>query len=233
MADLRLAAGLLAYLLAFFAAGLGLSRLVHSAINFFSPEGSLVFGLGFALLVALLTALFQRLEGRPVVLGPVRGPWAAPALASGAMLGAFAYAVVVLVQWALGYVVVGGMQAGRGPRDVFLASFARNSGVAFGEELAFRGQILGRLRERVGFGVAAALSSLLYAASHFRVDGFGPAAFVGLTFLGLLLAGLVHRTGALWASIGFHAAWNITQSGVFGLSMLDRYGHGTGLLAVE
>jgi len=62
MADLRLAAGLLAYLLAFLAAG-ELPQLLHPAINFFSPEGSLVFGLGFALLVASpLIHVFARHE---------------------------------------------------------------------------------------------------------------------------------------------------------------------------
>jgi hypothetical protein len=60
---------------------------------------------------------------------------------------------------------------------MFLASLARNPGIAFGEELAFRGQILGRLSERVSFGMAAVLSSLLYAGSHFGVKGFSPAAF--------------------------------------------------------
>jgi hypothetical protein len=65
------------------------------------------------------------------------------------------------------------------------------------------------------------------------VSGFGPAAFVGLTLLGLLLAFLRRRTGSLWVPIGFHAAWNIVQGGVFGLSMLDRSRHGMGLIAVE
>ncbi len=98
MADLRLAAGLLAYVPAFLAVALGLSRLVHSAIDFFSSEGSLVFGLAFAFLVATLTAFFRRLEGRPVSSELVRGRWTAPALASCAMLGALAYVVVVLTQ---------------------------------------------------------------------------------------------------------------------------------------
>jgi CAAX protease family protein len=233
MADLQLAASVFTYTLAFLAAALGLSQIVHSAMNFFSPEGSLTYGLTFALLVAALTALFRRLEKRPSALGLARGFGSVPALASGATLGAFAFALVVLVQWTFGYVVVEGIQTGLGPRNVFLASLARDPGIGFAEELAFRGQILGRLRERAGFGVAAVLSSLLFAGCHFRVTGFGPAAFVGLILMGLLLAGLVHRTGALWASIGFHAAWNFTQGGVFGLAMLDRYGRGRGVVALE
>jgi membrane protease YdiL (CAAX protease family) len=233
MADLQLAASVLTYALAFLVAAFGLSRIVHSAMNFFSPEGSLAYGLIFALVVAALTALFRRLEKRPSALGLARGVGSASALASGAMLGAFAFALVVLLQWTFGHVVVHGIQTGLRPTNVLLASLAREPGVGFAEELAFRGQILSRLRERAGFGVAAALSSLLFAGCHFRVTGFGPAAFVGLLLLGLLLACLVQRTGALWASIGFHAAWNFTQGGVFGLAILDRYGRGGGVVALE
>jgi hypothetical protein len=149
----------------------------------------------------------------------------------GATLGVLAYVLVVLIQWALGYVVFGGMQADSA-LGMFLASLARNPGIGFGEELAFRGHVLSRLSDRAGFGFAALVSSLLYAGCHYDVRGFGAAGFVGLTLLGLVLAGHVRRTGALWASIGFHAAWNITQGGVFGLSMLQN-GRGRGLLALE
>jgi membrane protease YdiL (CAAX protease family) len=231
--DLRLAASVILYVLAFLVIALGPSRLVHSTLNFFSPQGSLVYGLAFSFLVATLTALFRRLERLPHPLGLTGRLWSARALGAGMVLGAFACAMVVFVQWAFGYVVVGGLQTGRGPGSVFLASLARNPGIAFGEELAFRGQILGRLSERVGFQAAAVLSSLLYAGCHFRVNGFGPAAFVGLVFLGLLLAGFVKRTGGLWVSIGFHSTWNITQSGVFGLSMLDGGRHGKALVALQ
>ncbi|PYQ17896.1 MAG: hypothetical protein DMF79_16380 [Acidobacteria bacterium] len=62
-------------------------------------------------------------------------------LASGAMLGVLVYAVVVLTQWALGYVVLGGVQTGSAPRSVFLGSLAHNPGIGFGEELAFRGPL--------------------------------------------------------------------------------------------
>jgi hypothetical protein len=65
MADVQLAASVLTYTLAFLAVALGLSQLVHSAMNLFSPEGSLVYSLTFALLVATLTALFRRLEKHP------------------------------------------------------------------------------------------------------------------------------------------------------------------------
>ncbi|HEY5906609.1 MAG TPA: type II CAAX endopeptidase family protein [Vicinamibacteria bacterium] len=229
--DLRLATSILAYLLAFLALTNGLAERVHSAVSFFSPVGSLVFGLVFALVVAALTALFRWLEGRPVGAGLVPGRGKAPAFALGATLGALAYVLVVLIQWALGYVVFGGMQADSA-LSMFLASLARNPGLGFGEELAFRGHILSRLCDRAGFRFAALVSSLLYAGCHYAVWGFGAAAFVGLTLLGLVLAGLVRRTGALWASIGFHAAWNITQGGVFGLSMLQA-GRGRGLLALE
>jgi membrane protease YdiL (CAAX protease family) len=164
----------------------------------------------------------------------MRGSWTAPsALVLGLLLGATLYGVVVLLQWALGFLSFPGMHPNHPWRlSLFLASLARNPGVAFGEELAFRGQVLGRLSERVGFGAAAGVSSLIYAGFHYGGSGFGPAGFVGLALLGLLLAGLVRRTGALWASMGFHASWNIVQGGVFGLSMVDALGQCHGLVCV-
>jgi len=233
MADLRLVAGVLTYLLVLDAVTFGMADLVHATLNFFSPQGALVYGFGVALLTATLTALFRMLEMHPHSVGLTRTLRAAPEFTLGGVLGAAAYTVVVGVQWALGFVVVEGLQTDGGAVRLFVASLARNPGNAFAEELAYRGQVLNRLAERVGFKVAAVVSSLLYAGSHFRVSGFGPAAFVGLTLLGLLLAFLRRRTGSLWVPIGFHAAWNIVQGGVFGLSMLDRSRHGMGLIAVE
>jgi membrane protease YdiL (CAAX protease family) len=232
MADLRLAGSLIVYVLCLWGLVDDVGRRVHWRLGFFTPEGSLLFGLGSALSAALLTVLFRRLERRPLAAGLASGSWAAPsALAWGLLLGATMYGVVVLLQWGLGFLSFGGIRPSR--LSLFLASLARNPGVAFGEELAFRGQILGRLSERVGFGAAAGLSSLLYAGFHYGGSGFGPAGFVGLALLGLLLAGLVRRTGALWASMGFHASWNFVQGGVFGLSMIDAAGQGHGLVAVE
>jgi membrane protease YdiL (CAAX protease family) len=232
MADLRLAGSLIAYVLCLWGLVDDVGRRVHWRLGFFTPEGSLLFGLGSALSAALLTVLFRRLERRPLAAGLASGSWAAPsALAWGLLLGATMYGVVVLLQWGLGFLSFGGIRPSR--LSLFLASLARNPGVAFGEELAFRGQVLGRLSERVGFAAAAGLSSLLYAGFHYGGSGFGPAGFVGLALLGLLLAGLVRRTGALWASMGFHASWNFVQGGVFGLSMIDAAGQGHGLVAVE
>jgi membrane protease YdiL (CAAX protease family) len=235
MANLRLAGSLIAYTLCFSGLLDSVGRRVHWTLGFFTPEGSLLFGLGSALSAALLTVLFRLLERRQLAAGLASGFWAATtALAWGLLLGATLYGVVVLLEWAIGFLSFGGIRPHDPSRlSLFLASLARNPGVAFGEELAFRGQVLGRLSERVGFGAAAGLSSLLYAGFHYGGSGFGPAGFVGLSLLGLLLAGLVRRTGALWASMGFHASWNFVQGGVFGLSMVDAAGQGHGLVAVE
>lgn len=233
MAVLRLTASVIAYVLSFLAVAFGSTDLVLGlGLDWFAPEGSLVFSLTLVPLTVCVTALFRRLEARPwaaLQLGPI----AARSFVAGLALGVAACLAVVLAQWALGCVRVEGIRPGPAPWRALEASVIRNLGIGFAEELAFRGHVLERLSARVGFGLAAPVSSLLFAAGHFRVGGFGLAALLGLTLLGLLLAGLVRKTGALWASTGFHAAWNIAWSGVFGLSMLDAKGRGRGLLAVQ
>ena len=102
------------------------------------------------------------------------------------------------------------------------------------EETLFRGVFFGRLRQSRSFGVAAVVSSLVYASVHFVrapddvvhesinfVTGFVMVsqAFSGLTvlsdiwdsFLALFLLGIlfcvIRQRFGLWACIALHSAW--------------------------
>ena len=70
------------------------------------------------------------------------------------------------------------------------------------EELFFRGYLLG-VFSRYGRAQAAAATALLFALAH----GANPA---GQAAFGLLLAGLVLRTGSLLAGLLVHASYNLT-----------------------
>lgn len=74
---------------------------------------------------------------------------------------------------------------------------------ALGEELLFRGVILGGLRRTFPDRAAIAVSAAMFATIH-----LSPVAFVHTGALGLLFGWLVVRTGSLWPSILVHAAWN-------------------------
>jgi hypothetical protein len=101
------------------------------------------------------------------------------------------------------------------------------------EELLFRGALFGLLRQALDWPLALLLSSVIYALAHFLqgADMPGPVtwksglellplmcrnltdfhllipAFLNLTIVGCALALACQRTGALYCSIGLHAAW--------------------------
>ncbi len=72
------------------------------------------------------------------------------------------------------------------------------------EEMYFRGVVYGGLRERWGPRWALAVSSVLFAAVHFRVIGF-LSVLVG----GLIAAFLYERTRSLLPPIMVHAIHNV------------------------
>lgn len=73
----------------------------------------------------------------------------------------------------------------------------------FTEEIMFRGLLFGWLRNKFGSTKAVIISSLLFAAWHFDLNGF-----VQYFALGLVLASVYNRTRNLWISILIHALWN-------------------------
>lgn len=77
----------------------------------------------------------------------------------------------------------------------------------FGEELYFRGLIYRWLRDQWSPAIAAPLSALLFAATHF----YYPLPQMLLVVLfGLVLAIAYERSGSLWVSVGIHATQNTT-----------------------
>ncbi|MCL5035806.1 MAG: CPBP family intramembrane metalloprotease [Chloroflexi bacterium] len=81
-------------------------------------------------------------------------------------------------------------------------------GIAFGEELLFRGFFLGVFSRRWGLTGGVLASSFLFALAHI----FSPGAvvnkiilFTGLVILGSLLCIAFIRTGILWLSVGIHS----------------------------
>ena len=84
------------------------------------------------------------------------------------------------------------------------------------EELIFRGAI--SICPRVfGMWWALGLSSALFGAWHLVIPGADLLAVLGVMFAGgIPMTALYMVTGRLWASIGYHMAWNFTEAYVFG-----------------
>jgi membrane protease YdiL (CAAX protease family) len=95
--------------------------------------------------------------------------------------------------------------------------------VAFNEELLFRGYAFFRLREGPGAVTALAVTSVLFAAVHWRNPGMAGAtrvwACVNIALAGILLGLAAWRTQSLALPIGLHLGWNWTQGSVLGFGV--------------
>jgi len=121
--------------------------------------------------------------------------------------------------------------AGKTVRKALLGTGAAVA-IGVGEEALFRGVLLRRIRHDAGDGIAVAATALVYAVVHVirargsagpvhlwsgmqqtmallapLASGAVPRPMIGLFLLGVVLAAARLRTGALWLSIGIHAAF--------------------------
>ncbi|MBB2205997.1 CPBP family intramembrane glutamic endopeptidase [Gluconacetobacter takamatsuzukensis] len=87
--------------------------------------------------------------------------------------------------------------------------------VALTEEVVFRGYIQRQLTASFGFAGAAITTSCLFGAAH-MLGGTSLWGAVEAGALGLALCAMLHRTGSLMLPIGFHAAWDWTETALFG-----------------
>jgi membrane protease YdiL (CAAX protease family) len=74
------------------------------------------------------------------------------------------------------------------------------------------------LQKRLGFWVAAGFFSLLFGLLHGNNPGESPLGLISAGLIGMVLAYSLWRTGSLWWAIGYHAAWDWTQSFVWGVA---------------
>jgi membrane protease YdiL (CAAX protease family) len=84
------------------------------------------------------------------------------------------------------------------------------------EEAAFRGYLLGALQKGLGFWPATAISSVLFAVVHLPNSGERPSGIMVCVLFSVLFALTVRLTGTIWFAVGFHAAWDWSQTYLFG-----------------
>jgi uncharacterized protein len=100
----------------------------------------------------------------------------------------FKYAVL----WAIGFLLVG-----------------------FVEEFLYRGYIQFTLAEAIGFWPAAMVWSLAFGGVHLMNRGENLSGASEVFLFALMACLTLRRTGALWFAIGFHAAWDYTETFLF------------------
>jgi len=88
--------------------------------------------------------------------------------------------------------------------------------VAVNEELVCRGYAFFTLTSGTNATVAAILLSVLFGAAHIHNLMESPSGVISAGLFGIVLSIAVWRTGSLWWAVGFHAAWEWTESFLFG-----------------
>ncbi len=133
-------------------------------------------------------------------------------LGIGLLIGAGLYAACELALMGLGIYRITGFN----PLSYLVPAIAMAISSSVFEELLFRGVLYRSVETWFGSWAALVVSSLVFGLSHLA----NPQATIeGALFIaveaGILLGAAVVLTRRLWLSIGFHLAWNYTQSAIF------------------
>ena len=158
----------------------------------------------------LVVTLIERRRARELSLRSLPR-WGLAGLLAGALL----FSAIVGALWLLGSYHVSGTHAQVNWLPQVLVA---GGGAGVGEEIVARDVLFRMLEEGLGSGWALAVSALVFGGAH----AFNPGATLWSSAsiaieAGLMLGLLYHVTRSLWACIGLHAAWNITQGTVYGI----------------
>lgn len=167
-----------------------------------------------ALTAAVIATLLHN-EGRGLrVYAPRREDWGR--LGTGAILGTAAVGAMLgtaaLAGWLKspqwGWDKTSHTQVAK----ALLVGLLGDAAIALREELLHRGYAFDTLSVSVGAPIAGGWMSFIFALYHPLKPHFVLSNVVG----GITLTLLRQYTGSIWASVGYHWAWNVVQTWVFG-----------------
>lgn len=173
-------------------------------------------GMALQVAAAILVMWFvaTKIAGRPVHEFERQG--AMRELAYGGIIGAGIVTITVLVLLAVGAYEITNVTVGRG----LLTGLLLGLGSAFGEEVVMRGILLRVLIGKLGTAAALAITSLMFGLLHLGNPHSSLLGAIGIALqAGLLFGAAYLLTRRLWLAIGIHAAWNFTQTAIFGLNV--------------
>jgi membrane protease YdiL (CAAX protease family) len=187
----------------------------RSGIDFTRPEATVRLHLTVFPASVALTYLMLRLEGRTGVTHiPIRRGMAHALLGAG--VGATAWFLVLGVAHAKAWVRLPAWGWEQTPPIAVIRAVLLNGigqlAIAWNEEMLFRGYGFETLRAAVGTGATTGLLIPLFAVYH----GFRPRVLVGMSIAGTLFTVLRLQTHGVWFGVGYHWAWNLMQTGIFG-----------------
>ena len=187
---------------------------LQRAVDFLSIE------LGSSVIAYLiLVGLVERRSPRELSLRTLSS-YGLAGLAGGFLL----FSTVVGVLWLCGSYHV----LGTNPQVDWLSGvLIAGVGAGVAEEIITRGVLFRIVEEGLGTWWALAISALFFGGAHI----FNPGATLWSSLAiaieaGILLALIYHVTRTLWACIGLHAAWNITQGTIYGIPVSGTSANG-------
>jgi membrane protease YdiL (CAAX protease family) len=202
------------------------------------------------LLAGLLLALrFLGLRGRADWGYGLARPLFLRQAAGGFAIGVATMLPMTLAMAALGIIDLRGGFGAAMLAHAFVGGLLAGLGVAVVEETFFRGLMYRAVERESGFAAAAAATAVVYASIHFFARAKIPAdevgwgsgltllggslanfahplpvldSFVTLVLVGLLLAFVRRRTGAIAAGIGLHMGWVFVIKSTIATTRVDR-----------
>lgn len=100
-------------------------------------------------------------------------------------------------------------------------------GAGIGEEILIRGVLFRVVEEGLGTWWALAISAAVFGLAHMlNPNATAWSTFAIMLEAGVLLALVYHVTRTLWASIGLHAAWNVSEGTLYGVPVSGTEPHG-------
>lgn len=161
---------------------------------------------GFAVYLAYASFIEQRPVSELALPGMGRE------LGIGMLVGVGLYTACELILMAMGIYRINGLN----PLSFMVPAIAMAISSGVYEELLFRGVLYRSVETWLGSWVALVVSSLVFGLTHLmNPQGTMEGALFIAVEAGILLAAALMLTGRLWLSMGFHVAWNYTQSAIF------------------
>jgi uncharacterized protein len=191
---------------------------VHLPVTTLSPSFVLVGDLLIFIPMMIAAYIMSRIERRPM------GDYGLPLRRSvargagfGALVGFVSFTIMITIIWAAGGVRFGAVTLAPHLALDGLVFLLGTITVGLSEEFLFRGYAQFTLAQGIGFWPAALLLSLGFAASHVGNPGETFLGIVQVAIFGLVFCFVLWRTGNLWFAVGYHAAWDWTESFVYGV----------------
>lgn len=209
--------------------------------GFEMPVKMAIIGECFGFLMALLVSwIMSKIERRHISVYGLGGSRKVARFFAGLAWGVVCLSLLVVALWRAGLLVIDG-------RLLFGSDILRYGalwmvGFLFAgllEEYLMRGYLqftltrglaglygwifkarLGTARsgEALGFWTSAVILSILFGLGHGRNPGESPVGLLGAGLAAMVFCLSLWRTGSLWWAIGFHAAWDWSQSFLYGVA---------------